>query len=153
MRRTALPCLAALTLLPGCVERRIEITSEPSGAMVWVNDQQVGRTPTAAAFLYHGVYDVRLHLDGYEPLATEAEAEPPFYEHAPLDFAAEVIPARIRNVQRWHFVLTPALEQTLERPTLEADLLARADAMRTKVEQATPPEPAAEGTPPTDPGP
>lgn len=118
----------------GCVERRIEITSEPAGALVWVNDQQVGRTPTQASFLYHGVYDVRLQLDGFEPLVTEAKASPPVYEHAPLDLFAEMAPARIQNVQKWHFVLEPSLESTLSRDELEAGLLERAGAMRGELE-------------------
>ena len=118
----------------GCVERRIEITSEPAGALVWVNDQQVGRTPTQASFLYHGVYDVRLQLDGFEPLVTEAEASPPLYEHAPLDLIAEMAPTRIQNVQKWHFVLEPSLESTLSRDELEAGLLERAGAMRSELE-------------------
>lgn len=118
----------------GCVERRIEITSEPAGALVWVNDQQVGRTPTQAAFLYHGVYDVRVQLDGFEPLVTEAAAKPPLYEHAPLDLFAEMAPARIQNVQHWHFVLEPTLESSLSRDELEAGLLERAGAMRGELE-------------------
>ena len=126
-------CAAGLTGV-GCVERRIEITSEPAGALVWVNDQQVGRTPTQASFLYHGVYDVRLQLDGFEPLVTEAEASPPIYEHAPLDLVAEMVPARIQNVQHWHFVLEPSLESTLSREELEAGLLERAGAMRGELE-------------------
>lgn len=131
-----LACLA----LTGCVERRIEITSEPPGALVWLNDQQIGRTPAAATFLYHGVYDVRLHLDGYEPLATRAETDTPIYEHAPLDLVAEALPARIENVQRWHFVLQPALETQLPREQLETDLLHRAAAMRADVEAMPLPE-------------
>lgn len=126
--------------LAGCIERRIEITSEPSGALVWVNDQQVGRTPTQAAFKYHGVYDVRLQLDGFEPLVTEAEASPPIYEHAPLDLFAEMAPAQIENVQRWHFVLEPALETRQSREELEAGLLERAGEMRRELEAIPAPD-------------
>ena len=131
---TVLISAAAVALQTRCVERRIEITSEPSGALVWVNDQQVGRTPTQAAFLYHGVYDVRVQLDGFEPLVTEAAASPPLYEHAPLDLFAEMAPARIQNVQKWHFVLEPSLESTLSREELEAGLLERAAVMRGELE-------------------
>lgn len=132
-------CILALTplallALAGCVERRIEITSEPSGALVWLNDQQVGRTPTQAAFLYHGVYDIRVELEGFEPLRTEAKAKAPLYENAPLDLFAEALPMRIDNVQRWHFVLEPSLESTLGREELEGDLLTRAAAMRGELE-------------------
>jgi len=128
----------------GCVERRLEITSEPSGALVWVNDQQVGRTPTQASFLYHGVYDIRLELEGYEPLRTEAEAKPPMYEHAPLDFVAEALPLQLKNTQHWHFILEPSLESVLTTEQLEADLLARAAAMRAELDATAPDDDAAE---------
>jgi hypothetical protein len=153
MPRPIPPALLALALLAlplglgGCVERRIEITSEPSGALVWLNDQQIGRTPTEAGFTYHGVYDLRLELEGYEPLRTEATAKPPLYEHAPLDLFAEAIPARIDNIQRWHFVLEPSLESTLTRDQLEADLTARAAAMRSELEATGQ---AADGSPNPD---
>lgn len=137
-----IPIITALGLaaLTGCVERRIEITSEPTGALVWVNDQQVGRTPTQASFLYHGCYDIRLELDGYEPLRTEAETRPPIYEHAPLDLVAEALPLRLENVQRWHFVLEPSLESTMDKEQLESDLLARAAAMRSELQATAPAE-------------
>ncbi|MCC7390460.1 MAG: PEGA domain-containing protein [Phycisphaerales bacterium] len=154
MPRPIPPALVALALLAlplglgGCVERRIEITSEPSGALVWLNDQQIGRTPTEAGFTYHGVYDLRLELEGYEPLRTEATARPPLYEHAPLDLFAEALPARIDNIQRWHFVLEPSLESTLPKEQLEADLLSRAAGMRGELEATAPAEPDQPGDAP-----
>ena len=33
--------------LTGCVERRIWIDTDPPGALVWLNDAQLGRTPVA----------------------------------------------------------------------------------------------------------
>lgn len=47
----------------GCVERTITITSEPSGALVHLNDEEVGRTPLTVPFTFYGVYDVRLEMD------------------------------------------------------------------------------------------
>ncbi|MCC5829414.1 MAG: PEGA domain-containing protein [Phycisphaeraceae bacterium] len=50
--------------LGGCVRRTITITSEPSGALVHLNDQEVGRTPLTIGFTHYGVYDVRLTHEG-----------------------------------------------------------------------------------------
>ena len=58
----------------GRQERVIEITSEPAGAVVWLNDRELGRTPVQTEFLFFGVYDVRLALEGYEPVVTSREA-------------------------------------------------------------------------------
>ena len=54
----------------GCVKRTISITSDPGGALVWVNDREVGRTPLEIEFLYYGEYDVRVERDGQEPIMT-----------------------------------------------------------------------------------
>ena len=107
-RRLLVPCLAApLVLLGGCVERTIEITSEPSGAIVWLNDREVGRTPVEVEFLYYGVYDVRLALDGYEPLVASGTATPPWWDNVPLDLAAEMSPNTDEAHFHWHYVLEP----------------------------------------------
>jgi hypothetical protein len=64
IRRFALlaAALGSASLL-GCVERTISITSEPRGALVYLNDEEVGRTPVSVPFTYYGVYDVRLERE------------------------------------------------------------------------------------------
>lgn len=59
-RLLAMACMLASV---GCVERTITITSEPSGALVHLNDEEVGRTPLTVPFTFYGVYDVRLEMD------------------------------------------------------------------------------------------
>ena len=64
--------LMAMVSLTGCIERTISITSEPSGALVHLNDDEVGRTPLTVPFTFYGVYDVRVE---HEPVWMElAEA-------------------------------------------------------------------------------
>lgn len=58
--RLLLPLLALALWLTGCIERTITITSEPSGSLVHLNDEEVGRTPLTVPFTFYGVYDVRL---------------------------------------------------------------------------------------------
>ena len=117
-------------VLTGCVERRLSITSEPPGARVWVNDTPVGLTPVETAFVYHGVYDVRVEADGYEPLLTSAEAVAPWYEYPLVDLVAEAMPFVIENRQKWHFRLSPELEAIQERADFEGRLLDRAAQLR-----------------------
>jgi len=126
--------LLVLVSLTGCVERRLIITSEPSGARVWVNDLEIGRTPTETAFKFHGVYDVRLELEGFEPKSTSRKTRTPIYEYPPLDLIAEILPVRLRNHQKWHFELAQTAETTQPRETLEADLLERAGELRGRVD-------------------
>src|ERR1051326_773674 len=49
---------ALLVLLPGCVERTMKIPSRPAGAIVYVNDEEVGKTPVKLSFTWYGDYDL-----------------------------------------------------------------------------------------------
>jgi hypothetical protein len=126
----ALMLLCPLALVTGCIKRTISITSEPPGALVWLNDVQVGRTPCSADFTFFGTYDVRLDLEGYEPIITSREAEPPIYEYPGFDLVAEAVPLNIATFIDWHFELEPVAEATLERREAEAQLLERARQMQ-----------------------
>ena len=70
MKRSAAMLAMTLALLAGCVERTIKITSQPSGALVYLNDEEVGRTPTEVRFTFYGDYSVILRKEGHETLNT-----------------------------------------------------------------------------------
>lgn len=122
--------LAAAAALPGCTRRTIEVTSTPPGAVVWLNDQQVGRTPVAVDFTHFGNYDVRLKLDGYEPISTNRRAAAPLHEVPPIDLPASALPIHHRVV--WHFDLVAAT------PPAPAALIDRAAALRRQAAAAGP---------------
>lgn len=107
MSRIALLLLVATASL-GCVERRLLITSEPSGALVHLNDQEIGRTPLDVPFRWYGVYDVKLQQDGYQTLHTQEEAEQPWWEYPGPDLVAEAVPGKKVEVS-WHFKLQPSV--------------------------------------------
>jgi hypothetical protein len=127
--------VASVLALGGCLERRIHITSEPAGAMVWLNDVEVGRTPCETAFTYFGDYDVRVRLEGYEPLVERKKARQPVYEYPPMDLVATALPAKIETEIKWHFVLSKTLESTQNKDTFEADLIQRARELRGQVDR------------------
>jgi PEGA domain len=105
MMRTAPPLLAVLCLLcVGCVQRTISITSEPAGALVYLNDDEVGRTPVTVPFVFYGVYDVRLEAPGYQPLWTKQKAQAPWWETMGIDLFAEAVPHNKAEL-RWHFTM------------------------------------------------
>lgn len=113
--------------LSACATRTIEITSEPPGAIVWLNDVEVGRTPLEADFKHYGDYDVRLHLEGYQPLVTHREANAPVMDAIPFDLLLAWVPNR--TVLHWNFVLDPLPENT-DRPAAERGVIDRARAFR-----------------------
>lgn len=99
-----LSALAVLTT--GCVQRTIKIDSTPQGALVHLNDQEVGRTPLSVPFKFYGVYDVRLELDGYEPLWTKEKAKAPWWEAPGPDLFAEAL-SDAHIIEDWHYDLKP----------------------------------------------
>ncbi len=97
--------LLAIVAMVGCVRRTVSITSEPSGALVMLNDREVGRTPTSAEILYYGTYDVQVQLEGYEPINGSAEAKAPAWDWIGVDLVAELIPVRFTSRNEWHFTM------------------------------------------------
>ena len=70
----------------GCVQRRMTVRSNPPGALVYVDDYQVGTTPVSTDFIYYGTRKVRLVKDGYETLTVRQPFPLPWYQVFPLDF-------------------------------------------------------------------
>jgi hypothetical protein len=91
--------LAACLAVTGCygqVQRTLSIESEPPGALCWLNDAEVGRTPVTVLFTWYGTYGVRLEYPGYETLNTKAAVTPPEYEWIGLDLFFETLVPGIR---------------------------------------------------------
>ncbi len=110
-----------LCIFVGCVERTVTINTEPKGAIVWLNDKEVGRTPVTVPFKWYGDYDVIIRKEGYETLKTHRKLVRPWYEYIPFDLFAEVFtPAVIHDDHFWEF----ELEQG--QPVAEKELLERA---------------------------
>jgi hypothetical protein len=128
-------------LLSGCLERTVTVTSDPPGAVVWLNDAEIGRTPVTTAFDYYGEYDVRLRREGREPLVTTKELRAPLYEYPPVDLVALAVPLTIHSHWNWHYTLPP---QAPVEGQAEADLIARARDMQAEVTapEAAPAPPA-----------
>ena len=125
----ALLCVGALV---GCVEREMEITSEPEGALVMVSHVEVGRTPVKLPFTWYGDYDIILRHDGYETLKTHANLTPPIYEWPPLDLLSAMAPWTYHDRRYLHFTLDPEVQPT------DKELIDRAEAMERRNLQNVP---------------
>jgi len=120
----------------GCVERRMIVRTNPPGALLYVDDYEVGITPCATSFIYYGTRKIRLVKDGYETLVINQPIPAPWYEYFPADFVAEnVVPGHIRDIRVLTYDMHPAI------PVPNEQLGARADALRAAVKA----EQAAEG--------
>ena len=113
--------LMALLALGGCVERTMKIDSDPQGARVFVNDEEVGLTPAKLSFLWYGDYDLILRKDGYQTLKTNYRVNPPWYQYPPVDLVAEcLIPGTIKDqhvLPTYHLEPTgvPPIQEVVER--------------------------------------
>ena len=75
-----LACLAvAIAATAGCARRQVTVTSNPSGALVYLNDREVGRTPFTTDLVWYGTYDVVLRKEGYETLHKRTRVNAPWW--------------------------------------------------------------------------
>src|SRR5688572_16596719 len=87
-----LSCLSWFIILPSCIQRTISIDSDPQGAVVYLNDEEVGRTPVTVPFTFYGTYDVRLEKPQYATMQTAREAKGPWWEAPGPDLVVEALP-------------------------------------------------------------
>jgi hypothetical protein len=105
----AIPVLVLAAMASGCVQRRMTIRSDPPGALVYVDDYQVGTTPVSHDFVYYGTRKIRLVKDGYETLTVRQPFPVPWYEYFPLDFVSEnLVPWEIRDERVVDLSMAPA---------------------------------------------
>src|SRR5689334_506012 len=82
--------------MTGCVRRTLTVTSDPPGALLYLNGVEVGRTPIERDFIFYGTYDVALRKEGYETLKTKGKVIAPWWQWVPIDFPAEFLPLHDR---------------------------------------------------------
>jgi len=116
--------LFASLLLAGCVERRLTINTQPQGALVVLNDEEIGVSPVTTSFEWYGDYWVRISKEGYETLDTHRKLKGPWYDKFPFDFFAQIIyPGRIIDSYEWTFELAPQKQPTTEELLQNAEKL------------------------------
>jgi len=128
------------------------VRSNPPGAVVYVDDYEIGTTPVSANFTYYGTRKIRLVKNGYETLTVMQPVGVPWYEFTPLDFMAEnLVPGKIRDNRTFDYQLVP------ERVVPSEELFDRAEKLRRQtrgsgVVQSSPSMPAGAIPRPAAPG-
>ncbi len=117
--------LAGITLISGCVERRYTIRSEPPGATVVINGEEIGPTPASKSFYYYGDREIILMLDGYATKTVIQPINAPWWDNYFTEFFTEnMVPVSLRDERDFKFQLEPA-----QSPTQD-DLRGRAESLR-----------------------
>jgi len=116
--------LITTLLLAGCVERRLTINTQPQGALVVLNDEEIGASPVTVSFEWYGDYNVRISKEGFETLKTHRKLKAPWYDAFPFDFFAQILnPKRIVDSYEWTFKLAPQKQPTREELIQNAEEL------------------------------
>jgi hypothetical protein len=124
--------LAASLATTGCVRRRLTVRTNPPGAQVFVDDQEIGVTPCSASFVYYGTRKITVMKDGYKTETLFQRLNPPWYEIPPLDFVSENLVAReLRDERIVDVQLAP------EEIVPQQKLLDRAQALRDSAASGT----------------
>lgn len=115
-------------LIPGCVTRRLTVRSTPPGALVSIDDHQIGTAPVAVNYLHYGTRKIRLEKDGYETLTVYEQMRAPWYDIFPVDFVTEnFVPGELLDRREFIYQLQP------QRRVPRQELTARADELRNLV--------------------
>jgi hypothetical protein len=132
-----------LTLLTGCVERTLILRSDPPGATVVVNGDEVGVAPAKLHFESYGAFEVVMSAPHYRRLHAVVPVKPPWYENIPFDLFAEAVwPWTVRDEHS----VTLKLEPLSEGETAGAGLDERERQLQERVlEGATAPQTPQEG--------
>ena len=90
--RTLIAIIFASQFLTGCahnMNRRMTIRSEPPGALVLMEGEEVGYTPVGIDFNHYGTREITLIKDGYETVTAMQKVRSPWYQKIPLDFVSD----------------------------------------------------------------
>ena len=122
MRAYVFPVVALVLAASGCVQRRMTIRSNPPGALVYVDDYQMGTTPVSHDFVYYGTRKIKLVKDGYETLTVRQPFPLPWYQIFPFDFVTEnLLPWEIRDERVVDLALMPAASAPPESVVARAE--------------------------------
>lgn len=135
-RRSWVVVLGVLVVcgITGCVERRYTIRTDPPGALVVVNGQELGLTPVSAPFTYYGDREIVLIKDGFQTQRVIQPIRAPWWDNLLTEFFSEnLVPVNLRDERDFTYRLTPS--------TIPAtnDLLQRAESLRAQGQAPPPP--------------
>jgi hypothetical protein len=106
----ALVAMACALPANATVRRRLNVNSNPPGALVYVDNQQIGTTPCSVDFVYYGTREIRLIKPGFETLTVNQPIPAPWYQYTPIDFVAEnLVATKIRDNRTVTYNLSPQL--------------------------------------------
>jgi hypothetical protein len=118
--------LFALAACSGCfkkyvnkeygVERSIWVDSDPRGARVFIDNEEVGKTPLENhKFIHYGTRRITVMAPGYKTISTYERIGAPIYEWFPIDFFFELLlPVKVEDQHKFLYILEPEPELNVQ---------------------------------------
>jgi hypothetical protein len=135
------PALVLLSATSGCVERILQVRTEPPRAAITVNAENAGASGEDGLlehpFTFYGTVDVTARAPGHLSRRELVTLSPPWYQIFPIDFFAEVVvPWTIRDVHEVELRLDPSPARMDER--LRESLRLEAEDLRKRLPPTEP---------------
>ncbi len=107
--RASVLLAACLAFTTGCVERRYTIRTNPPGALVFVNGEELGTTPISRSFTYYAPREIVLVADGFQTQKILQPVKAPWYDNLFTEFFTEnLVPFTIRDEREFYYEMAPA---------------------------------------------
>ena len=113
--------------LSGCVERRYTIRTDPPGATVVVNGEEIGPSPASKSFVFYGDRKISLIKDGFQTKTLIQPIKAPWWDNYITEFFTEnVVPVSLRDEREFTYKLEPF------KMTPQGELRDRAESLRSE---------------------
>lgn len=107
-QRIAGICVLGLWLT-GCahnMHRRMTIRSDPPGALVQMEGEDIGYTPVSIDFDHYGTREITLIKDGYETITAMQKVRTPWHQKVGVDlFTDNFSPVKVNDRMEYTFTL------------------------------------------------
>jgi hypothetical protein len=130
--------VTAVFAFSGCVTRSITVKTNPSNALVYIDDELIGESPVSMPFTFYGTRKVMIERKDEDGVLTHERTiafekiKAPVYEIFPLDFFSELVwPFKIKDDQVLSYNLVEL--DPLSIKERQAKMLKSAEELRQRV--------------------
>lgn len=130
--------VATVFVFSGCVTRSITVKTNPSNALVYIDNELIGESPVTMPFTFYGTRKIMIEKKDEDGVLTHERTivfekiKAPVYEIFPLDFFSELIwPFTIKDDQVLSYNLVELAPLSIKER--QAKMLKNAEELRQRV--------------------
>ena len=121
----AIGLVVLVAVSAGCAERKMTVTSNPLGAVVFLDGTEKGVTPVTFKFNWYGGRRFLLKRDGYKVCEEICQVSAPLHMKFPLDTIYDLTPIPATDHKKFHFELVEETAVNVDALKVRADQLRR----------------------------